>query len=115
MKIYLLLYCYEPVLARKCGFTLSYVHTTAVRLVCSKRPKLFETQLKELARMYLQTPLRLPEIFPIGQWTEIKLTEVRHLTDSLALKLVRNGTKVSLMGSLMDNVLRSCTLSSAAR
>ena len=57
-----------------------------------------------LARMYLQTPLPLPEFFPIGQWNRFK-AEVRHLTDPLALKLVRNGTKVPLMGSLMGFVM----------
>ena len=45
------------------------------------------------ARTYLQTQLPLPEFFPIGQWNRFKLREVRHLTDPLALKLVRNGTK----------------------
>ena len=54
-----------------------------------------------IARTYLQTPLRLPEFFHIGKWNRFKLTEVHHLTDPLALKLVGNGTKVSLMGSLM--------------
>jgi len=52
--------------------------------------------------MYLQTPLRLPEFFPIGQWNRFEQTEVRHLTNPLALKfplkLVSNGNKVSLMG-----------------
>ena len=56
------------------------------------------------ARTYLQTPLRLPEFFPIGQWNRFKKTEVRHLTDPLALELIHNGTKVSLMGSLMGFV-----------
>ena len=57
--------------------------------------------IRYLARTYLQTPLPLPEFFPIGQWNRFKLREVRHLTDPLALKLVRNGTKVSLMGAVM--------------
>ena len=48
--------------------------------------------------MYLQTPLRLPEFFPIGQWNRFEQTEVRHLTKPLALELVSNGNKVSLMG-----------------
>ena len=56
------------------------------------------------ARMYLQTPLPLPEFFPIGQWNRFKSTEVDHLIDPLALKLVRNGTKVFLTGSLMGFV-----------
>ena len=51
-----------------------------------------------VARTYLQTPLRLPEFFPIGQWNRFKQREVRHLTDPLALKLVHNGTKVFLTG-----------------
>ena len=42
------------------------------------------------ARTFLQTPLGLPEFFPIGQWNRFKQTEVRHLTDPLALKLVHN-------------------------
>ena len=54
------------------------------------------------ARTYLQTPLRVPEFFPIGQRNRFKKREARHLTDPLALKLVRNGTKVSLTGSLMQ-------------
>ena len=49
-------------------------------------------------RTYLQTPLQLPKFFPIGQWNRFKWKEVRHLTDPLALKLVRNGTKVPLRG-----------------
>ena len=61
-----------------------------------------------IARTYLQTPLQLPEIFPIGQWNRFKLTEVRHLL--LALKLVRSGTKVFLMGSLMGFVMGSVML-----
>ena len=57
------------------------------------------------ARTYLQTPLPLPEFVPIGQWNRFKQREVRHLTDPLALKLVCNGTKVSLTGSLMGFVM----------
>ena len=63
------------------------------------------TQGSDYARTYLQTPLRLPEFFPIGQWNRFESTEVRHLTDPLALKLVRNGTKVSLRGPLMVFVM----------
>ena len=47
-------------------------------------------------------PITITRIFPhwpMGQ------REVRHLTDPLALKLVRNGTEVSLMGSLMGFVM----------
>ena len=47
---------------------------------------------KQIVERYLQTPLPLPEFFPIGQWNRFKKTEVRHLTDPLALKLVLNGT-----------------------
>ena len=61
--------------------------------------------VKVIAQTYLQTPLRLPEFIPIGQWNRFKWTEVRHLTDPLALKLVRNGTKVSLMRSTMGFVM----------
>ena len=57
------------------------------------------------ARRYLQTPLPLPEFFPIGQWNRFKQREVRHLTEPLALKLVQKGTKVSLTGSLMRFVM----------
>ena len=57
------------------------------------------------AQTYLQTPLRLPKLFPIGQWNRFKKEEVCHLTDQLALKLVRNGTKVPLTGSLMGFVM----------
>ena len=64
-----------------------------------------QCKLAELARTYLQTPLRLPDFFHIGQWNRFKYTEVCHLTDPLALKSVRNGTKVSLMGSLMGFVM----------
>ena len=56
---------------------------------------------EDLAGTYLQTPLPLPEFFPIGQWNRFKKREIRHLTDPLALELVCNGTKVSLTGSLM--------------
>ena len=58
-----------------------------------------------MAGMYLQAQLRLPEFFPIGQWNRFKWTEVRHVTDPSALKLVRNGTKVSIMGFVMGAVL----------
>ena len=58
-------------------------------------------ELPDKAPTYLQTPLRLPEFFPIAQWNRFESTEVRHLTDPLALKLVCNGTKVSLMGFVM--------------
>ena len=64
------------------------------------------------AGTYLQTPLRLPEFFPIGQWNRFKKTEVRHLTNQLALKLDRNGTKVSLMGAVMlfSLIMQPCVL-----
>ena len=51
------------------------------------------------------TPLPLAKFIPIGQWNRSKYREVRHLTDPLALKLVRNGTKVALTGSLMVFVM----------
>ena len=57
------------------------------------------------ARTYLQTPLQLQTFLPNGQWNRSKKTEGRHLTDPLPFKLVRNGTKVSLMGSLMGFVM----------
>ena len=57
--------------------------------------------LAVMARTYLQTPLRLPEFFPIGQWNLFKYTEVRHLTDPLALKLVRNG---SILNGVLNGV-----------
>ena len=39
---------------------------------------------------------------PLANATDLNRKKyVRHLTDPLALKLVRNGTKVSLTGSLM--------------
>ena len=50
-------------------------------------------------------PIRLPIFFPIGQWNRLKLTEVRHLTNPLELRLVSNGTNMSLMGFIMEAVM----------
>ena len=72
--------------------------------------KFSQEMFKHRARTYLQTPLPLPEFFPIGQWNRFKKTESRNLTDPLALKLVRNGTKVSLMWSLMGFVMGTVML-----
>ena len=89
-----------------CGIIPSFHHSiqTSIKALNQYLAHLYQKNQSQLERTYkllLQTPLPLPEFFPIGQWNRFKLTEVRHLTDQLALKLVRNGTKVSLTGSLM--------------
>ena len=74
---------------------LDYYQTFSATFAESKFAEIYKFQLfEDLARTYLinlQTPLRLPEFFPIGQWNRFEQTEVRHLTDPLALKLVHNG------------------------
>ena len=84
---------------------LDYYQTFSATFAESKFAEIYKFQLfEDLARTYLinlQTPLRLPEFFSIGQRNRFEQTEVRHLTDPLALKWVCNGTEVPLMGFLM--------------
>ena len=42
------------------------------------------SRIRHYAGTYLQTPLRLPEFVPIGQWNRFKQTKVCHLTNPFA-------------------------------